>query len=162
MKTRSVLCVLCVYGSWVYGHGVYGQASSGMLCRHDWAVSIRAISILLCSNFQSVNTHCIPPQDPILFTGTLRENMDPFAEYNDGQLWGALESASLKEFISEQENKLDFEIQERGENMRYENLNIKIPHLFCLDTLSFSSNCNIKSALTHYSQRGSEAASLSS
>jgi len=56
-------------------------------------------------------------QDPILFTGTLRDNMDPFKEYNDEQLWGALESASLKEFISDQENKLDFEIQERGENM---------------------------------------------
>ena len=64
--------------------------------------------------------------------------MDPFAEYNDGQLWGALESASLKDFISEQENKLDFEIQERGENMRYENLNMKIPHLFCLTLFKVS------------------------
>ena len=54
MKTRSVLCVLCVYGAWVYDHGVYGQASSGMLCRHDWAVSIRAISILLANTIFSL------------------------------------------------------------------------------------------------------------
>ncbi len=33
------------------------------------------------------------PQDPLLFRGTLRSNLDPFALRSDEQLWAALERA---------------------------------------------------------------------
>lgn len=38
----------------------------------------------------------IIPQDPILFTGSLRFNLDPASEHGDHQLWDALERAHLK------------------------------------------------------------------
>ena len=38
----------------------------------------------------------IIPQEPNLFAGTLRLNLDPFIEYTDEKLWSALESAHLK------------------------------------------------------------------
>lgn len=33
----------------------------------------------------------IIPQDPVLFSGTLRRNLDPFNEFADKDLWEALE-----------------------------------------------------------------------
>ena len=37
----------------------------------------------------------IIPQDPVLFSGTLRKNLDPFGEFKDHQLWSALEDVSF-------------------------------------------------------------------
>lgn len=37
----------------------------------------------------------IIPQDPTLFRGTVRSNLDPFGKFSDHQLWSALQSADL-------------------------------------------------------------------
>ena len=34
-------------------------------------------------------------QDPVLFSGTVRYNLDPFDEYQDHQMWDVLEEVSL-------------------------------------------------------------------
>nr|UOU03337.1 ATP-binding cassette subfamily C1-6 [Brachionus rubens] len=59
----------------------------------------------------------IIPQEPVLFSGTLRINLDPFEESTDEQIWNALENAHLKEFVQSLEKKLDFECSEGGENL---------------------------------------------
>lgn len=41
----------------------------------------------------------IIPQDPVLFVGSLRKNLDPFNEYDDTQLCDALEAAKFKESV---------------------------------------------------------------
>ncbi|XP_059172943.1 multidrug resistance-associated protein 1-like [Physella acuta] len=59
----------------------------------------------------------ILPQDPVLFFGTLRMNLDPINEYNDHQLWDALTSAHLKDFVENLSEGLDYEVGEEGQSL---------------------------------------------
>ncbi|CAG7725610.1 unnamed protein product, partial [Allacma fusca] len=59
----------------------------------------------------------IIPQDPVLFSGTLRHNLDPFQTYSDDSLWHSLEYAHLKKFVDELPAGLDYIISEGGENL---------------------------------------------
>uniref|UniRef100_A0A670ZAQ9 Multidrug resistance-associated protein 1 n=1 Tax=Pseudonaja textilis TaxID=8673 RepID=A0A670ZAQ9_PSETE len=61
----------------------------------------------------------IIPQDPILFSGSLRMNLDPFEQYSDDDVWMSLELAHLKVFVSSLPDKLLHECSEGGENLRY-------------------------------------------
>uniref|UniRef100_A0A452EJ78 Multidrug resistance-associated protein 1-like n=1 Tax=Capra hircus TaxID=9925 RepID=A0A452EJ78_CAPHI len=59
----------------------------------------------------------IIPQDPVLFSGTLRMNLDPLDKYPDHELWEVLELCHLKEFVQSLPKKLLHEISEGGENL---------------------------------------------
>ncbi|XP_058197320.1 ABC transporter C family member 12-like isoform X3 [Rhododendron vialii] len=58
----------------------------------------------------------IIPQSPVLLSGTVRFNLDPFSEHNDADLWEALERAHLKDVIRRNALGLDAEVSEGGEN----------------------------------------------
>jgi ABC-type multidrug transport system fused ATPase/permease subunit len=59
----------------------------------------------------------IIPQEPTLFSGSIRSNLDPFSEYTDAQLWQALEKAQLEPLISAHRDKLAMPIQDGGSNL---------------------------------------------
>ncbi|XP_052536067.1 multidrug resistance-associated protein 1 isoform X3 [Tympanuchus pallidicinctus] len=59
----------------------------------------------------------IIPQDPILFSGSLRMNLDPFDQHSDEDIWRSLELAHLKNFVSSLPDKLHHECSEGGENL---------------------------------------------
>ncbi|KAI3644541.1 hypothetical protein MP228_010705 [Amoeboaphelidium protococcarum] len=58
----------------------------------------------------------IIPQDPVLFAGTVRENLDPYLKVNDNELWDALESCHLADHIRSLPEKLDAVVLQNGEN----------------------------------------------
>lgn len=60
---------------------------------------------------------CVIPQQPILFSGTLRYNLDPFNHYSDEQCLRALEDVQLKQFVSKNSAGLLMSIAESGGNL---------------------------------------------
>ena len=59
----------------------------------------------------------IIPQDPVLFSGSLRRNLDPFGDFSDDVLWSALEAVKLKESVSDLSAGLDSIMTEGGSNL---------------------------------------------
>ncbi|XP_010225357.1 PREDICTED: multidrug resistance-associated protein 5-like, partial [Tinamus guttatus] len=58
----------------------------------------------------------IIPQEPVLFSGTVRSNLDPFNQYSEEQIWDALERTHMKECVAQLHMKLESEVMENGEN----------------------------------------------
>ncbi|KAF1329530.1 Abc transporter c family member 2, partial [Globisporangium splendens] len=59
----------------------------------------------------------IIPQDPVLFSGSLRENLDPFGEYSDNRIWTVLRLVHLSETVAKWNAGLDFVVSEKGDNL---------------------------------------------
>uniref|UniRef100_A0A8C2G4Q2 Si:ch211-221f10.2 n=1 Tax=Cyprinus carpio TaxID=7962 RepID=A0A8C2G4Q2_CYPCA len=56
------------------------------------------------------------PQEPVLFIGTVRSNLDPWDQYTDAQIWEALEKTHIKDMVSQLPNSLHSEVTDNGEN----------------------------------------------
>ena len=66
-------------------------------------------------------------QDPVLFGGTLKRNIDPFSKYSDQDVWTALEEVQLKMLVQDLPGQLEFKLKESGTN-----LNVGERQLVCL------------------------------
>ncbi|CAJ1079463.1 multidrug resistance-associated protein 4 [Xyrichtys novacula] len=58
----------------------------------------------------------IIPQDPVLFTDTVRKNLDPFRQHTDEDLWNALQEVQMKAVVEDLPNKLETVLTESGSN----------------------------------------------
>ncbi|KAL2629428.1 hypothetical protein R1flu_014114 [Riccia fluitans] len=56
------------------------------------------------------------PQDPTLFEGTMRFNLDPLEQYSDAEIWEALDKCQLGDIVRASNMKLDLPVTENGEN----------------------------------------------
>ncbi|KAI4375002.1 hypothetical protein MLD38_012926 [Melastoma candidum] len=75
------------------------------------------------------------PQEPTLFQGSVRTNMDPLGLYSDSEIWNALEKCQLKATISSLPNLLDSSVSNEGENW-----SVGQQQLFCLGRVLLQQN----------------------
>ena len=79
----------------------------------------------------SLRTACfaltVITQSPVLFSGPLRKNLDPFYSFTDAELWAALESVHLKPLVSKLPGQMNFTI-----NKSASNFSVGERQLFCL------------------------------
>ncbi|KAG6965910.1 hypothetical protein JG688_00006996 [Phytophthora aleatoria] len=59
----------------------------------------------------------IIPQDPVLYSGSLRDNLDPFGDYTDEAIWSVLQQVHLAAAVTKWGTGLDFVVSERGDNL---------------------------------------------
>ena len=82
----------------------------------DGDVLIDGVNIKSVSLRESRRCLSVLGQTPVLFSGSIRNNIDPLATHKDGELWSALETVQLKPLILYLEGQLDYEMVERGGN----------------------------------------------
>jgi len=58
----------------------------------------------------------IIPQDPVLFGGTMRYNLDPLEAHTDQELWQVLDQVQLKDAVQALQGQLSGEVTEGGGN----------------------------------------------
>lgn len=96
------------------------EASNGCIIIDD--VNISHINLKVLRSKLS-----IIPQEPILFTGTIRQNVDPTEAYSDEEIWRAIDLAHLGPFLRSLSSGLDHEVLEGGNNF-----SVGQKQLFCL------------------------------
>ena len=93
------------------------QALFRMMYVHSGRVLIDGVDLSTLDLEQSRSFFAIVPQDPHLFSGSIRLNLDRIGKYSDSSIWVALGKVELAEYVDSLPGKLNYELVERGNNL---------------------------------------------
>jgi ATP-binding cassette, subfamily C (CFTR/MRP), member 4 len=106
--------------------GVCGRTGSGksstllallrlnIITEGDILIDDRSILKMSLENARGLIS--IIPQEPHLFSGSIRFNLDPFSAYSDIQIWDALRDAHIRDYIAQDPSGLQMNVEESGKN----------------------------------------------
>jgi ABC-type multidrug transport system fused ATPase/permease subunit len=108
--------VIGIIGRTGAGKSTLFQAFFQMLYFHSGEIIIDGVDIAQLPLEQARAVFAIVPQEPHLFSGTLKYNLDRTGKFTDAQIWTALGDVQLAKYIKTLPNQLNYEISERGGN----------------------------------------------
>ncbi|KAJ1702897.1 hypothetical protein LUZ63_002676 [Rhynchospora breviuscula] len=130
---RGVSCIVPgkkrvgVVGRTGSGKSTFIQALFRLVEARRGTIEIDSVDIFKIGLHDLRSRLSIIPQEPTLFEGTVRGNLDPLNEYSDDAIWKALDKCQLGDLIRRCEKKLDSSVVENGENW-----SVGQRQLFCL------------------------------
>ncbi len=108
-------------GQWI---GIVGKSGSGKstLLNALFRISEAQSGQILIDNvdIKTLGLHnlrksiSIIPQNPCMFQGTIRQNVDPLNQFTDDEIWGVLQECTLAEAIQKMEKGLQSYVTEYG------------------------------------------------
>jgi ATP-binding cassette subfamily C (CFTR/MRP) protein 1 len=116
---NKTMCLICVVFNILLGAGKSSLTVSLFRFVESDCGSIEIDGINIANIGLTTLRKCmgIIPQDPLLYSGTFRTNLDPFNQYSDKDLWLALDKCYLSDTVKKLELQLQSPIHENGSNL---------------------------------------------